>query len=216
MRSRFLATVVSTVLLLGFAAPSKAMTVDVAALYIEHFEIRLSAEILAVRIENGDIQSFVPPPPGELYVLGEHHGLLFSGDMDGSDGVIHYDIESAEAHGPPSTGTVNTSLETIDLGLSDWHITVHGEISGIPVFDGEDDLSGSDVATNTYDPNTHAFVYSWTDPGSVEGEFGTVPVHYDIRLSGTVIPSPVPLPAAVWLFGSGLVILVGFGRRLRS
>ncbi len=32
-------------------------------------------------------------------------------------------------------------------------------------------------------------------------------------IEGEVMPSPVPVPAAVWLFGSGLAILLGFVRR---
>jgi hypothetical protein len=35
----------------------------------------------------------------------------------------------------------------------------------------------------------------------------------DIGISGSFAPSPVPLPAAVYLFASGIVGLVGFARR---
>ena len=35
----------------------------------------------------------------------------------------------------------------------------------------------------------------------------------DILLSGDIVNSPVPVPAAVWLFGSGLIGLVGVARR---
>ena len=38
--------------------------------------------------------------------------------------------------------------------------------------------------------------------------FGTTDV---VRLS--VVSSPVPVPAAVWLFGSGLFVLIGISRR---
>lgn len=36
---------------------------------------------------------------------------------------------------------------------------------------------------------------------------------YNLSLNGTVATSPVPVPAAVWLFTSGLGILFGFARR---
>lgn len=38
-------------------------------------------------------------------------------------------------------------------------------------------------------------------------------VDYNLHLEGTISPSLVPVPAAVWLFGSGLLSLIGFTRR---
>lgn len=50
------------------------------------------------------------------------------------------------------------------------------------------------------------------DPGSAG--FATWVAQWDV--TGTITPAPVPIPAAVWLFGSGLLGLVGIARRKRS
>jgi hypothetical protein len=39
---------------------------------------------------------------------------------------------------------------------------------------------------------------------------------FDFALGGALAPSPIPVPAAVWMFGSGLIGLVGIARRRRS
>lgn len=48
--------------------------------------------------------------------------------------------------------------------------------------------------------------------GSVNAGVGEVFTSTSV-FSGSVANTPVPLPAAVWLFGSGVVALVGFARR---
>jgi hypothetical protein len=39
---------------------------------------------------------------------------------------------------------------------------------------------------------------------------------YLVEISGIATPSPVPLPAAFWMFGSGLIGLIGFQRQRRK
>jgi hypothetical protein len=39
---------------------------------------------------------------------------------------------------------------------------------------------------------------------------------YLVEISGISAPSPVPLPAAFWMFGSGLIGLIGFQRKRRK
>lgn len=61
-------------------------------------------------------------------------------------------------------------------------------------------LSGDGQLTgNGYDPTAATWTLSSNDAGS--------------SYSMTVTASPVPVPAAVWLFGSGLIGLVGVARR---
>jgi len=58
-----------------------------------------------------------------------------------------------------------------------------------------------------------SFVLDYTavnlEPGVLFG------FYYELHLEGT-IASAVPVPAAVWLFGSGLIGLFGFAKRRKS
>jgi hypothetical protein len=57
-------------------------------------------------------------------------------------------------------------------------------------------------------PREGAAHYMSTNAGSVVSRHG----YYDTIISGRVIGSIVPIPAAVWLFGSGLALLGWFRR----
>ncbi len=60
---------------------------------------------------------------------------------------------------------------------------------------------------------TYNLLYSATFPaGDCSGCWANV--RYTLHLEGTI--SAVPIPAAVWLFGSGLIGLVGFSRRNKA
>ena len=69
--------------------------------------------------------------------------------------------------------------------------------------------------SGTFNPANDAFTLGWSDNivvdlGSIFGSttLGTL----DVSLSGN-LTTVVPVPAAVWLFGSGLIALGGFARR---
>ncbi len=61
--------------------------------------------------------------------------------------------------------------------------------------------------------DTYTLDYTATVPQADPSNFGGV--DYALHLEGTIgdAPSAVPVPAAVWLFGSGLLGLVGVARR---
>ena len=56
-------------------------------------------------------------------------------------------------------------------------------------------------------------------PTNPDGSFNCDPsgftcgVNYFLHLEGVVNAAPVPAPAALWLFGSGLLGLIGVARR---
>jgi hypothetical protein len=70
-----------------------------------------------------------------------------------------------------------------------------------PIFD-NGVLVGWNVSTNS---ESNWFAVGWDDPGSTNDN------HDDLMVVGRV--SPVPLPAAVWLFGSALLGIAGVGYR---
>jgi hypothetical protein len=51
-------------------------------------------------------------------------------------------------------------------------------------------------------------------PMASGGPFASFNANFNANLTAT--PDPVPIPAAVWLFGSGLLGLVGIARRKKS
>lgn len=53
-------------------------------------------------------------------------------------------------------------------------------------------------------------------PMTAGGPFGGFNANFNANMTPTLDPSPVPVPAAVWLFGSGLLGLVGIARRKKK
>ena len=73
------------------------------------------------------------------------------------------------------------------------------------------------VANYSFDGTNFTLDYHWDASynGGVGLGLGTGPFDvtvYDLHLAGTV----VPVPAAAWLFGSGLLALVGMARRKKA
>ncbi len=64
------------------------------------------------------------------------------------------------------------------------------------------------LSTMEYDPTEH--YYAFVAGGALSGYGSNVDVSLTVNDA-----SPVPLPAAVWLFGSGIVGLIGASRRKR-
>ncbi|MEA1988225.1 MAG: hypothetical protein U9N57_03305 [Pseudomonadota bacterium] len=98
--------------------------------------------------------------------------------------------------GPVPTGFVDLDLGTITVDLSG----IFGDHFGA-------DQSLAGIATGTYDAVTGAYEMSWTKT-LTQGHTGE-----DLTLTFAGQASVVPVPAAAWLFGSGLLGLVGLARR---
>jgi len=108
-----------------------------------------------------------------------------------------------------------TSTSSFNFSIFEYAITV---------VDGQVSYTGTDSATNT-----QAFNLTLTDPGILLADIsqirfqshnttGTEPVWLDdINMQLHTVPvSAVPVPAAIWLFGSALIGLVGFGKQRKA
>ncbi|VAW61898.1 hypothetical protein MNBD_GAMMA11-765 [hydrothermal vent metagenome] len=112
-----------------------------------------------------------------------------------------------------NTNIISASGDTATIDFSGWGVSWNG-IPNINL--GAGDSNG--IATITCDTGSGC----GNGAGYVLDYFATVPtnssslkggIKYRLHLEGTI--SAVPVPAAVWLFGSGLIGLTGIARRKR-
>lgn len=96
--------------------------------------------------------------------------------------------------GPVPTGTLDNVAGTISMELSSWFMQWRDDEWNV----------GDSNATGTWDPMTRSFNLSWS--ASIVGGFASGTTTTWV-LEGTAYP--VPIPAAAWLLGTGLVGLLG-------
>lgn len=110
------------------------------------------------------------------------------------------------------SGILNDTSDTITMNLSS--IFAYWGGSDFHQGTGKNDGITSLLATGDWESTTGFYSLSWIsniDP-SVCGPLGsTCSAEYTIE--GYAVASVVPVPSALWLFGSGLIGLVGFARR---
>jgi len=106
------------------------------------------------------------------------------------------------------TDTATAGVASADM--SGWRVAW----SEVP----EINMGEGDPGTFTYDGSNWALDYSAVVPAGDPSGFGGTA--YDLHLEGTYtgdLPiASIPVPAAVWLFGSGMLGLVGVARRRKA
>lgn len=117
----------------------------------------------------------------------------------------------------------NTAQDTINRGASHEPSPGNPAGSSVGIWGGWDSpsLFSGNTGTVAFNPNGvygHAVGFQWGLDSGTANSFGTYAATWilagDQLTFGT--PSPVPIPAAVYLFGSGLIGLVGLARRKMS
>ncbi|MHB8624346.1 MAG: VPLPA-CTERM sorting domain-containing protein [Sulfuricaulis sp.] len=154
-----------------------------------------------------------------------------SGAINGSE-LPAFDIwEFFGNTGMDYTTVAPTGSTAAGLNLSGWTVTWNG-IAAIPMGNGAWqplNCSSLGCSGHTFTNGNAMFVWDGIYGNSYTLNYtGTVPlgdpsgfggVKYFLHLTGNVMQasaSPVPVPAAVWLFGSGLLGLVGVARRKKK
>ncbi|MEJ2687196.1 MAG: hypothetical protein P8124_08290 [Gammaproteobacteria bacterium] len=184
---------------LALAATAPAATVDLGVLHVDQF----SGTTVSPSIGS---YSFTFSPTLNL-AMGGYAGTLF--DQTDSQGVT-VSLDSTSAYGgAPLSGTANAITGTLNLDLSSLYATV--SYPGTLSYSGSIWSPTSSIRQNAYDASTGAFTYGWENTSTATVNGIPTPVTYDITLHGSGTVSTVPVPAAVWLFGSGLLGLAGVG-----
>lgn len=103
---------------------------------------------------------------------------------------------------PYASGAWNGAVNVLPNNASNFTYTFSGMIDGI---------AKVTCGVNCLYGDTYSLDYTATVPAGDPSSLGGV--QYGLHLTGIVGPLPVPVPAAVWLFGSGLLGLLGVSRR---
>jgi hypothetical protein len=133
-------------------------------------------------------------------LIGANQGSFVLANLESFENGINQDIVSG---GLMSLTGTNTSAASISAAA----IQKYGNVVG----DSLEALGGNVDTLYAFTGNgTTGALQSYIQGTATLGTDGT------LTITGNNAPPPVPLPAAVWLFGSGLMGLVGVSRRRKA
>jgi len=182
----------------------------------------VSATSHAVSLQSGDVLhftsgSFVEGQWGynaggyyDIAALTEQNGLIIGTTAQPGIPSIDQTWMSASfgISGNHKTTAAVTVIDGTTLDFSGWVMRLGGS---------EDYNLGTqqNIASYTFDGTNYTLDYYWDLSDNGNNPLGSLEVYdYHLHLEGVV--SSVPIPAAAWLFGSGLLGLVGMARRKRA
>ena len=189
-------------------------------------KVLLGGFLLLAAITNAQGASIIPVFGSTSYELAGINGIVIDGfiyNVEFKDGTYQDVFGSGPPDGPNNYLASLALLSAFDdPALSDWDSHATGyTVIGIDSPPGSAEqwrlvspfgLIGDDVSTYVYKDGVY------TD--SVESTF--FPLVVDFGDSALFVwadwtpVAPVPVPAAIWLFGSGLVGLIGVARRMNQ
>lgn len=157
---------------------------------------------------------------------GSHSGApgTVAGENPGIDNPWLFFNNTGMHQSTSPTNVLTASGNTATVDFSGWNVTWNG-IPSIPMGSGAWNGNAEGVAEITCgvdctNGDTYNLMYSATVPAGDPSGFGGVA--YYLNLAGTIsggditAPAVIPVPAAVWLLGSGLIGLVGVARRKKA
>lgn len=145
-------------------------------------------------------------PPAEI-MMGEFQNSILDVNSSGFD----LNIYSTGLNGSPApTGTVDGTIIDVDFSSLRGVLTYSGL-----TYDFELWPLTTTLDYGVYDPGNGDFSIGWTDNFTIDlASVLLTPASLDVNLQGYL--TTVPVPAAVWLFGSGIITMFGFSYRRRE
>jgi hypothetical protein len=150
---------------------------------------------------------------------GSHSGAPNGSESPNIDNPWTFFSNTGMHQTTSAANVLSATGNTATVDFSGWSVTWNG-IADIPMGAGAWGTNAEGVADVTCgvdcgDGDSYTLTYTGRVPAGDPSSFGNVA--YRLNLTGTVsAPSAIPVPAAVWLFGSGLVGLVGVARRKKT
>ena len=190
---------------MGFAPFSMAQAVSIDTLSV-------SSVAFNIQVTNDGTYNFSGPVSPPVYLtMGTYQDPIVSG--------TNWKIYSTGLFGKPvPTGSVDSVMGTISVDFS----SLRGQfMSTYGMLDIALPLVTNPPAGGTYNGTTGVYSLNWSDPFTVTTTVLVGGVPTSVTLNGTAsvtlggMVTPVPLPAAVWLLGSGLLGIVAAVRRKR-
>jgi len=190
--------------------PVEAAPVAIDDLYIDSIELSVSLTTPpAGTLFSTGPQTIAPPI---MIDMGVYQDPIVSGSLGSG---ITWKIYSTGDYGAPvPSGTVDGATGDIDVDLSSLRLNISGIVNpSLPsTFDVELWPVTTPATSGSYDPLDDSWSLLWSKTFSITvQDLGNIGGTIDLALGGTL--TTVPVPAAVWLFGSGLLGLVGIARR---
>lgn len=142
------------------------------------------------------------PSPGVFDPVTISH-LTFS-VFTSSGGSLNLPVPTAQTSGATLTANLQSLFATITA--AGWPGLLTAPVTSTAV-----SLNIGGIAAGSFNESTNAFDVSWTPTLTGIPHLSSS----TISLQGTARVAAVPVPAAVWLFGSGMIGLAGMVRRRR-
>lgn len=161
------------------------------------------------------IDSFQGVHIGVLQPASSSHPGAPDGSESPSVDMPHEFFSNTGMHGinGPAVTVASQSGGSATLNFTGWYWDWNG-VNDIQLY--EPSLGDTGIATLTCSSascsNTSSYTLDYTGHIEIGGPAGFGGEQYSLHLEGQ-IASPVPVPAAVWLFGSGLAGVVAMARR---
>jgi len=132
------------------------------------------------------------------------------------DPYDNYPAAGSLAGGPIPSGTVDDVAGTISVDMSSFFLYLTTSPGPTQFYTTDADQGG--IATGSWNPATYAYSMSWTATaaGTLLDSTLAPLTGYQATYVLAGVANPVPVPATVWLFGSGLMGLAAIVRRKKE